>query len=169
MTQLWELKMCRLALQLLGMLGNILGLLGLLGMLCNVLGMLGNVLGLLGMPFRKVLGVLHRRKTPPTCCLISCEVKGVVYHQASIYETWWYSSMWGGFSSMWDSQDLAEACRGQPRTLQSMLRTLPSMPRSCKASLHILGSHNIYIYIYIDTHTHNPICYINSFATLFLN
>ena len=54
--------MCRLAWQLLGMLGNILGLLGMLrnvlGMLCNVLGMLGNVLGLLGMPFRKVLGVL---------------------------------------------------------------------------------------------------------------
>ena len=22
---------------------------------------------------------------PPTCCLINCEVKGVVYHQASIY------------------------------------------------------------------------------------
>ena len=27
-----------------------------------------------------------------------------------------------------------KACRGRPRTL-------PSMPRSCKASLHILGSH----------------------------
>ena len=60
--------MCRLAWQLLGMLGNVLGLLGMLrnvlGMLCNVLGMLGNVLGLLGMPFRKVLGVPHRRKPP---------------------------------------------------------------------------------------------------------
>ena len=33
-----------------------------------------------------------------------------------------------------------EACRGRPRTL-------PSMPRSCQASLHILGSHNIYIYM----------------------
>ena len=50
--------MCRLAWQLLGMLGNVLGL---LGMLCNVLGMLCNVLGLLGMPFRNVLGVPHRR------------------------------------------------------------------------------------------------------------
>ena len=50
--------MCRLAWQLLGMLGNILGL---LGMLRNVLGMLRNVLGLLGMPFRNVLGVPHRR------------------------------------------------------------------------------------------------------------
>ena len=36
--------MCRLAWQLLGMLGNVLGL---LGMLCNVLGMLCNVLGML--------------------------------------------------------------------------------------------------------------------------
>ena len=41
---------------------------------------------------------------------------------------------------MWDSKDLAKhakdlakACRGRPRTL-------PSMPKSCKASLHILGS-----------------------------
>ena len=50
--------MCRLAWQLLGMLGNVLGL---LGMLRNVLGMLRNVLGLLGMPFRNVLGVPHRR------------------------------------------------------------------------------------------------------------
>ena len=29
----------------------------------QLLGMLGNVLGVLGMPFRKVLGVPHRRKT----------------------------------------------------------------------------------------------------------
>ena len=61
--------MCRLAWQLLGMLGNVL-LLGMLrnvlGMLCNVLGMFDNVLGLLGMPFCKVLGVPHRRKNPPT-------------------------------------------------------------------------------------------------------
>ena len=63
---LWEPKMCRLAWQLLGMLGNVVGL---LGMLRNVLGMLGNVLGLLGMPFRKVLGVPHRRKTPPLAAL----------------------------------------------------------------------------------------------------
>ena len=47
--------MCRLAWQLLGMLGNVLDL---LGMLRNVLGMLRNVLD---MPFRKVLGVPHRR------------------------------------------------------------------------------------------------------------
>ena len=63
---MWEPKMYRLAWQLLGMLGNVLGL---LGMLRNVLGMLCNVLGLLGMPFRKVLGVSHRRKTPPLAAL----------------------------------------------------------------------------------------------------
>ena len=47
----------------LGMLRNVLG------MLYNVLGMLGNVLGVLGMPFRKVLGVPHRKKTPPLAAL----------------------------------------------------------------------------------------------------
>ena len=36
-----------------------------LGMLCN-------------------LDVSHRKKTSPTFCLISCETKGVVYHQASL-------------------------------------------------------------------------------------
>ena len=41
---MWEPKMCRLAWQLLGILGNVLGL---LGMLRNVLGMLRNVLGML--------------------------------------------------------------------------------------------------------------------------
>ena len=55
--------MCRLAWQLLGMLGNVLG------MLRNVLGMLRNVLGILGMLFRKVLGVPHRRKPPPLAAL----------------------------------------------------------------------------------------------------
>ena len=50
---MWEPKMCRLAWQLLGMLGNVLDLLGMLG---NVLSMpwqrprhACNVLGLLGM------------------------------------------------------------------------------------------------------------------------
>ena len=66
---LWEPKMCRLAWQLLGMLDNVLG------MLCNVFGVLG-------MHFCKVLGIPYRRKTLPTCYLISCEAKGVVYHQA---------------------------------------------------------------------------------------
>ena len=34
---------------------------------------------------------------------------------------------------MWDSQDLAEACRGRPRTLQSMPMTLQSMPRTLQS------------------------------------
>ena len=78
-------------------------------MLCNVLGMFSNVIDrprhALQRPrhawqrpwptlacFCKVLGVPHQKEIPPTCCLISCEVKEVVYHQASIYETWWYTT-----------------------------------------------------------------------------
>ena len=30
------------------------------------------------------------KRNPPTCCLISCEAKKVVYHKTSRYETWWY-------------------------------------------------------------------------------
>ena len=93
---LWEPKMCRFTWQLLGMLGNVLGL---LGMLCNVLGMLGNILGLLGMPFSQGPRSLTSKKNPPTCCLISCEAKGVVYHQAS-----------------------CEACRGGRGRCQACLR-----------------------------------------------
>ena len=52
--------MCRLAWQLLGMLGNVLSL----------LGMLRNVES-------------HIEEKPPTCCIINCESKGVVYHQVS--------------------------------------------------------------------------------------
>ena len=79
--------MCRLAWQLLGMLGNVLGL---LGMLRNVLGMLCNVLGMLTTSsassacFPQGPRSPTSKKYPPTCCLISCEAKGVVYHQASI-------------------------------------------------------------------------------------
>ena len=79
---LWEPKMCRLTWLFLGMLGNVLGrprhALQCPKHACNVLGVLG-------MLFCKVLGVPHRRKPPPTCCLISCEIKRVVYHQVSIY------------------------------------------------------------------------------------
>ena len=60
---LWEPKMCRLAWQLLGMLGNVLG------MLCNVLGMLGNVLGLLGMPFSQGPRSPTSKKNPPLAAL----------------------------------------------------------------------------------------------------
>ena len=130
-----------------------------LGMLCNVLGMLGNVLGML---FRKVLGVPHQRKTPLTCCLISYEAKGVVYHQASMYETWWYTiplalqlirqQLGGGFffdvgllgpceKACRGCLGRCKACLGRCEACRGRPRTLPSMPRSCQASLHILGSH----------------------------
>ena len=82
--EVWESKMCRLALQLLGMLGNVLGLPrhALQGSWPT------------SACFCKVLGVPHRRETPrPTCCLISCEVKGVVYHQVSYIEAWWYTTL----------------------------------------------------------------------------
>ena len=63
---LWEPKMCRLAWQLLGMLGNVLGrpwhALQCPRHACNVLGVLG-------MHFCKVLGVPHRRKAPPLAAL----------------------------------------------------------------------------------------------------
>ena len=74
--------MCRLALQLLGMLGNVLG---------RPRHALQRPRHALQGPwpiwacFYKVLRVPHRRKPPPTCYLISCEAKRVVYHQASLY------------------------------------------------------------------------------------
>ena len=96
--QLWEPKMCRLAWQLLGMLGNVLGLLGMLGnvlgllsMLRNVLGMLCNILGMLATSsasstcFPQGPRSPTSKIKPPTCFLISCEAKGVVYHQALIF------------------------------------------------------------------------------------
>ena len=84
-------------------------------MLRNVLDMLCNVLGILGMLFRKVLGVPHRRNPPPSCCLISCKAKGIVYHQVSYMEAWWYTTplasqlirqQVGGF--FFDVEDLAK-------------------------------------------------------------
>ena len=83
---MWEPKMCRLAWQLLGMLGNVLGL---LDMLHNVLGMLCNVLGMLATSSASSACYPQGPRSPtskikpPTCFLISCEAKRVVYHQAS--------------------------------------------------------------------------------------
>ena len=98
--QLWEPKMCRLAWQLLGMLGNVLGLLDML---------------------RNVLGMLYR---------------SLVVHYSLGFTA--YKAASGG---------VYLRC-GTPRTLRKGMprrpRTLPSMPRSCQASLHILGSHNYY-------------------------
>ena len=124
---LWEPKMCRLAWQLLGMLGNVLDL---LGMLRNVLGMLRNVLD---MPFRKVLGLPHR---------------SLVVHYSLGFTA--YKAASGGVYLRCGTprtlrKGMLRTLRSMPRTLRSMPRrprTLPSMPRSCQASLHILGSHN---------------------------
>ena len=45
----------------------------------------------LGMLFQGPKSPTSKKPPPPICCLISCKAKGVVYHQASIYETWWYT------------------------------------------------------------------------------
>ena len=74
---MWEPKMCW---QLLGMLGNVLGL---LGMLRNVLGMLATS-SASSACFPQGPRSPTSKIKPPTCFLISCEAKGVVYHQALI-------------------------------------------------------------------------------------
>ena len=76
----WEPKMCRLAWQLLGMLGNVLD--HPLGMLCNVLDMLATS-SASSACFLQGPRSPTSKKNSPTCCLISYEVKGVVYHQVS--------------------------------------------------------------------------------------
>ena len=62
-----------------------------LGMLCNILGMLSRSLADLGMLLQGPKSPTSKRNSF-TCCLISYEAKRVVYHQASIYETWWYTT-----------------------------------------------------------------------------
>ena len=82
---LWESKMCRLAWQLLGMLGNVLG---------RPRHAWQRPRHAWQRPRRAWHVFLQGPRSPtskknsPTCCLISCEVKKVAYHQASIYETW---------------------------------------------------------------------------------
>ena len=62
-----------------------------LGILCNVLGMLATFSTSSACIFARSLK-FHIEENSPTCCLISCEVKGIVYHQTSIYETRWYAT-----------------------------------------------------------------------------
>ena len=144
------------------------------GMLCNVLGMLCNVLGMLATSsassacFCKVLGVPYQRN-PPTCYLISCEVKGVVYHQVSYMEAWWYTTPLASqlirqqvegvffdvgllrpYKSMPRTLRTLQACLGRCKACRGRPRTLPSMPRSCQASLHILGSHTHHLCIILN-------------------
>ena len=85
---LWESKMCRLAWQLLGMLGNVLG------RPRHALQCPRHALQRLRHAWQRPRRPWHvflqgpRSPTskikPPTCFLINCEAKGVVYHQASI-------------------------------------------------------------------------------------
>ena len=98
--------MCRLAWQLLGMLGNVL----------DLLGMLRNVLGMLGFTAYKAAsgGVFLRCGTPRTL------QKGMLRTPRTL-----------------------QACLGRCKTCRGRQRTLPSMPESCQANLHILGSHNL--------------------------
>ena len=77
------------------------------------LGMLGNVLSRPRYALQRPRHVLQRprhawqcprhaflqgprsptsKKNTPTCCLISCEAKGVVYHKVSYMEAWWYTT-----------------------------------------------------------------------------
>ena len=80
--------MCRLAWQLLGMLGNVLG------RSRHALQCPRHVLQRSRHAWQRPRRPRHAfsqgprsptsKKNPLTCCLINCEVKGVVYHQASI-------------------------------------------------------------------------------------
>ena len=100
------------------------------------------------------------KKNPPTCCLISCEAKGVVYIEARWYTTPFASQLIrqqvGGFFfdvgllgpceyACRGRRGRCKACLGRCEACRGRPRTLPSMPRSCQASLHILGSHNLKI------------------------
>ena len=139
-------------------------------MLCNDLGMLATSSAVLGMLQQGPRSSTSKRN-PPTCYLINCEAKGVVYHQASIcgnlvvhYFLGFtaYKAASGGISLRCETprtllkhaEDVAsmprmlqaclgccKACLGRCKACRERPRTLPSMPRSCKASLHILGSH----------------------------
>ena len=141
-----------------GLLGNVLGL---LGMLRNVIGLLRYVLGLLGMPFRKVLGVPHRRKPPHllpyklwsqgSSVPPSFHIWNLVVHYSHGFTAYKAATGGGVFFDVGLLGPCEKACRGCLGRCKACLgrceacrgrpRTLPSMPRSCQASLHILGSH----------------------------
>ena len=76
--------MCRLAWQLLGMLGNVLG------RPRHALQRPRHASQRSRCPrhaFSQGPRSPTSKKNPPTCCLISCEAKGVVYHQASMWDS----------------------------------------------------------------------------------
>ena len=142
--------MCRLTLQVLGMLGNVHGrprhALQHPRHAYNVLGMLTTSLADLGMLLQGPRSPTSKRNLP-TCCLISYESKGVVYHQVSIYGSLVvhyslgftaYKAASGGVSLRCGTprtlqkhadvvQGRCKACWGRPKTLPSMPKTLQSV------------------------------------------
>ena len=87
------------------------------------------------------------KKNPPTCCLISCEAKGVVYHQASIYETWWYTiplalqlirqQLGGFFSDVGLLGPCEKACRGCRGRCEACLGRCEACRGRCQACLGV--------------------------------
>ena len=73
--------MCKLAWQLLGMLGNVLG------RPRHASQRPRHASQRPWHAFSQDPRSLTSKKNPPTCCFISCEAKGVVYHQVS-YKAW---------------------------------------------------------------------------------
>ena len=156
---LWEPKMCRLALQLLGMLGNVLGrprhalqrprhALQRPRHACNVLGRPRHAFARSEeshieekpphlLPYKMWS---QRSSVPP-----SFHIWNLVVHYSLDFTA--YKAASGRISLQCGTLRTllkhAEDGRGRCKACRGRLRTLPSMPRSCKASLHILGSHNV--------------------------
>ena len=111
-------------------------------------------------------------RNPLTFCLISYEAKRVVYQLVVHYSLDFtaYKAASGGVSLRCGTlralqkhaeieqgpcktcQGCCKACRERCKACRGWPRTLPSMPRSCKTSLYILGSHRylleFFFYIY---------------------
>ena len=73
-----------------------------------------------------------------TCCLISCEAKRVAYHQASIYETWWYTTP---LTSQLIRQQVVEflfdvgflgPCRSMPRSAMDLAKHAKDLAKHAK-------------------------------------
>ena len=140
--------MCRHAWQLLGMLGNILG---------RPRHALQRPRHALQCPRRPRHALLQgprsptSKKTPPhllpyklwsqgSSVLLSFHIWNLVVHYSLGFTA--YKAASGGVYLRCGTPRTLR--KGMSRTLRSMPRrprTLPSMPRSCQASLHILGSH----------------------------
>ena len=134
--------MCRLVWQLLGMLGNVLGL---LGMLRNVESHIEEKPPYL-LPYKLWS---QGSSVSPSFHIWNLEVHYSLCVTA-------YKTASGGVSLRCETpktlqkhakvgQGPCKACQGPWKACRGRPRTLPSIPRSCKASLHILGSHKNYV------------------------